>query len=855
MANPVLSEKTVTQSIGTVDRTDAMTIQGAVNKAIVLLLLVIASSIWVFSIAYAQEEQDDRSLSPYFFVQSEDPRTDRLPLKSTSAAVTISGVIADVAVTQVYKNEGKRPIEAIYVFPASTRAAVHAMKMTIGKRVIVAKIKTRDEARLEYEQAKQEGKSASLLEQQRPNIFQMNVANIMPNDEIKVEMSYTELIVPADKVYEFVYPAVVGPRYSNQKAESSSSDKWVKNPYLHQGEKPAYAFDLSVTLNAGLPIQDISSPSHKVAVTYDGPASAKVALDGSEKSGGNRDYILKYRLAGDRIESGLLLSKGEKENFFLLMLQPPKRVALSQIPPREYIFIVDVSGSMNGFPLDISKKLLKDLIGGLRSTDLFNVVLFAGSSTVMSPKSVPATHDNINRAINVIDQQDGGGGTELLPALERALKLPGQENFSRTIVIATDGLITVKEEAFDLMRKNLGRANMFTFGIGSSVNRHLLEGMAHVGMGEPFIITRSEEAAAKADEFRKLIESPVLTSVKAKFKGFDVYDVEPKSIPDVLADRPITIFGKWRGELRGTIVLSGLSGNADYRETIAVSKAGAATGNKALQHLWARHRIMLLSDYNQLRHSDERVSEVTSLGLTYNLLTAYTSFVAVDNEIRNKGGRQATVSQPLPLPERNILASRGMPLLARVEETVTDAGIEIEKLHVTGGLSQEEVRRVIDQEKSSLAGCSLTGSVRLELSLNADGTVKSVAGTGECIRTLVAKWVFPQASGQMTKVSVELKMVRTVEEIDRYLDRYKAALYRLYNAELRKDHTLGGKLTLRITIEPGGEVSACTVQSTELDSPELVNQILERVKKFNFGPKEGVSSTTILYPIGFRSHQ
>jgi Ca-activated chloride channel family protein len=201
------------------------------------------------------------------------------------------------------------------------------MKMTIGERVIHAKISKREDARREYEQAREQGRSASLLEQQRPNVFQMNVANIMPGDEITVELNYTELLVPTDRVYEFVYPTVVGPRYSNPSSETlPPSQQWVRNPYLHQGEPPPYTFDMTVGLAAGLPIRELECASHKVTTTFDGPSLATITLDPSEHAGGNRDYILRYRLDGDRIQSGLLLYQGERENFFLLMMQPPKRV-------------------------------------------------------------------------------------------------------------------------------------------------------------------------------------------------------------------------------------------------------------------------------------------------------------------------------------------------------------------------------------------------------------------------------------------------------------------------------------------------------------------------------------------------
>ncbi len=759
-------------------------------KYVILSLLVLSLLSW--SKGYTQTSvSDDKTLSPYFFVKSDDPAVDQLPLKSTSADVDISGVIADVRVKQVYKNEGKKALEAIYVFPASTRAAVYGMKMTIGKRVIEAKIKQREEARREYEQAREQGKSASLLEQQRPNVFQMNVANIMPGDEIVVELKYTELIVPTDRVYEFVYPTVVGPRYSNQPAAAApASETWVRNPYTRQGEQPTYGFDIQVKINAGLPISQISCNSHKTKVDYQGKSAALVKLDPAESFGGNRDYILRYRLDGDKIQSGLLLYEGEKENFFLLMMQPPKKVEKKDIPGREYIFIVDVSGSMYGFPLDISKKLLVNLIGGLRSTDRFNVLLFSGGSSLMAEESLPATRENIDRAIQVIDRQRGGGGTEILPALKRALNLKKPENFSRTVVIVTDGYVSVEEEVFDLIRKSLGDANMFAFGIGTSVNRHIIEGMAHVGMGEPFIIVKPEEAPARAERFRAMIASPVLTKVKLAFNGFDAYDVEPLSIPDVLADRPVIVFGKWRGKPEGSISMTGISGHGRYKKAIDVGEVKPEKGNAALRYLWARHRITILSDYNKLRSNDKRIKEVTDLGLNYNLLTAYTSFVAVDSEIRNVDGKAATVKQPLPLPQGVSDYAVGYPVsangvskmyapapMASVRESTgikyerssvkkktkggayddkaQAASLKIDNVAVTKGLNKEDVLKVVKSHLAEVEDCiSGTGQGQklvVRLTVKADGTVGEVrilSGKGidelsrTCLENLMKKWRF-----------------------------------------------------------------------------------------------------------------
>jgi len=249
------------------------------------------------------EQGEDKTLAPYFFVQSDDPETDRLPLKGTRADVKIAGVIADVTVTQVYKNEGKKTLEAVYIFPGSTRAAVHAMRMTIGERVIEAEIMKRQEARKTYEEAKQDGRTASLLEQQRPNVFQMNVANILPGDQIQVVLRYTELIEPEETVYEFVYPTVVGPRYSKAPAAGAPvTERWVENPYLHSGQAAPYRFGLTVDIDTGIPMAQLTSPSHEIAVEYAGKSRAHVVVK-DDGTAGAKDFVLRYRLAGGQIQT------------------------------------------------------------------------------------------------------------------------------------------------------------------------------------------------------------------------------------------------------------------------------------------------------------------------------------------------------------------------------------------------------------------------------------------------------------------------------------------------------------------------------------------------------------------------
>jgi Ca-activated chloride channel homolog len=614
----------------------------------IFCLVLIATAIFSFS-ASAQTE-NDKTLSPYFFVQG-DPSLDLLPLKDTRVQIDVSGVIADVQVVQTYRNEGSRPINARYVFPASTRAAVYAMRMRIGDQVIVAQIKEREQAKQEFDQAKQEGKSASLLEQHRPNVFSMSLANIMPADQIEIELRYTELLVPTDGIYEVVFPTVVGPRYSPQPESSASqADSSIEVPYLHQGDKPTSAFRISARISAGVPIRNLSCTSHRLIQQWQSPAIAQLTLDGADQFQGDRDFILRYRLSGDQIASGLLLYQGEDENYFLYMAHPPERVANAEIPAREYIFVVDISGSMDGFPLNTAKRLLQDLIGQLRPSDLFNVVLFAGDSSVLSARSLQADQQNIANAIRLIEGQRGGGGTELLAAVKQGMSLPREANVSRSIVLVTDGYISGEKGVFDYIRDNLDQCNVFSFGIGSSVNRYLIEGVAKAGMGEPFIVTDEKEAPAIAAKFREYIQTPVLTGIKVRSTGFDIYDVHTTHLPDLFARRPVILFGKWRGPANGTFELQGKTGTGDYLTRFDVAAAQPHEANRALRYLWARSRIAELSDYGSSYLEDDRIKEITSLGLKYSLLTRYTSFIAVREVVRNTQGPAQDVNQPLPLP-------------------------------------------------------------------------------------------------------------------------------------------------------------------------------------------------------------
>lgn len=652
-----------------------------------VLLLIVSPSYPV----YAEEEtdaQEDKTGAPFFYVESDDVSVDSFPLKKTSVTADINGMIADIHVRQSYANDGTSPINACYVFPASTRVTVHGMQMQIGNQLVTAKIKEKEEAKEEFEEAKEEGKSASLLSEERPNVFTMNIANIMPGDQVSIDLHYTELITPTDGVYQFVYPTVVGPRYIGPVIDDCGTrEEWTGQPYLPAGTEAKDVYDIRVSLSAAVPITELVSKSHEIMVQWEENTKAVVSLADASDYAGNRDFILDYRMSGQDIAAGMMLNTGENENFFMLMVQPPERYDITDIPPREYIFVLDVSGSMSGYPLETAKELIKNLVSDLRETDTFNLVLFSGASAHMADKSVPANAENIQRAIQIIDEQEGSGGTELAPALRDALSIPGSDNASRSVVIITDGYIYGEKEIFEIIHDQIGDTDFFPFGIGRGVNRYLIEGIAKTGQGEPFVVSGKEDALETAERFQTYIQSPVLTDIQVKFDGFDVYDVEPAVLPTLFAQRPIVLIGKWRGEPEGTVQITGKTGSSDYAQTISltellpdakeaeaavVSAEGAANGmegpalfgaksdselvsavvleSDVLSYLWAQKRIERLTDYGLNKDNPDVKEEVTQLGLTYSMLTPYTSFIAVTETVRNPDKNGKDVNQPLPLP-------------------------------------------------------------------------------------------------------------------------------------------------------------------------------------------------------------
>ncbi|HMF54836.1 MAG TPA: VIT domain-containing protein, partial [Pyrinomonadaceae bacterium] len=353
------------------------------------------------------------------------------PLKHTDVKAEISGFLSRVTVTQEFENSFNEKIEAVYVFPLPQSAAVDDMTMHVGTRTVKGKIMRREQAQAVYEAARAGGHVASLLDQERPNIFTQSVANIMPGERVTVEISYVETLKYEDGTYQFSFPMVVGPRYipgspTGRQSNGFSPDTTQVPDASRITPRPAPAgmraghdISVQVTLDAGVPVENISSNTHEIDLQRTNDSSAIIKLKNQGEIP-NRDFVLKYDVAGRRIEDALLTHHDSNGGFFSFILQPPERVTVEDVTPKELVFVIDTSGSMEGFPIEKAKETMKLALQGLYPRDTFNLITFAGDTHVLFPQPVPATEENLRKAQEFLEGQRGSGGTEMMQAIKTA---------------------------------------------------------------------------------------------------------------------------------------------------------------------------------------------------------------------------------------------------------------------------------------------------------------------------------------------------------------------------------------------------------------------------------------------------
>ncbi len=604
------------------------------------------------------------------------------PLEHTSVSADLSGFTGKVTVVQKFRNDSKEPIEAEYIFPLPDMAAVDSMTMKIGDKRIRAEIKKKEEAKKIYEDAKESGRRAALLDQQRTNIFTQRVANVMPGDKIEIVITYVETIPCKDGVYEFVFPMVVGPRYipsdsrlsdrpvsrdeavriSNEQASTGwgidesrvKKSKEINPPIVPEGMRAGHDISVDVSLTTPVSIKDLKSVLHKVDVEKIDPCRRRIALSKSDAIP-NKDFILRYSLEGNKIEEGLICHfDKEKKGFFSLFVQPPARPSVSQILPKEMIFVVDTSGSQMGRPIEKAKETMNVCIDGMNPDDTFNIICFSNKVEKLFDSPVKNTRENRDKAHKFMDSVMGRGGTEMKAPIEMALNAPADPNRLRIVTVMTDGYIGNDREMIDLVRRNLGRARVFTFGTGNSVNRFLIDKMAEAGRGEAEIVTLNSSGSDAAKSFFKKIACPLMTDVKADWGSLPVSGVSPENQPDLFSGKPIVFTGRYSKEAKGVLTITGNSAGRPFTKKIDVAFPAVEPLNSSLPALWARKRIDSISSgigYMKGAETSKAAEQITELGLQFNLVTDYTSFVAVEDKVVNKDGKSVTVSVPVEMPD------------------------------------------------------------------------------------------------------------------------------------------------------------------------------------------------------------
>ena len=653
-----------------------------------------------------------------------------LPMLKSDLSVDIQGDMATVQVRQVFINPSNVPMSAEYLFPLNQKAAVHAMQMQVGDEVIEAQVQQKRQAEQTFETAKQEGKAAALLTQHRPNMFTQKVANLMPGLPITVTLSYVQAVPKIDEAYELVLPLIVGPRYQGaansdplsqdivladfheeDRATSTKVDGWTVSelpqyplvPRLSNPDtiEPARV-SLELNLQGAVPVSNLTSATHDLQIQKSEGAIRATFQDGRVID--NRDLVLRYELGGDETTAGVLAHHDDRGGFVSLLIEPPKIPQADQITARELVFVLDTSGSMGGAPLDASKRFMEAALQGLRPEDYFRVIRFSSDASEFASQAVPATHGNIRSGLRYVRSLRAGGGTEIDNAIRHAFATQQPENTLRIVVFLSDGYIGREAGVLRTIRRQIGDARIYAFGVGTAVNRHLLDAMAEEGRGYARYVDPTQRASDVADTLARDLKTPVLTDISIDWGGLDVSEVAPQNIPDLFDGGSIRVLARYEGGGPTGIKINGLVQGRKAQMPLSVvlptdaDPAGNTHQGVAIPLTWARTKIADLDRSMAVQAGDPKdlEAQITDLGLKFNLQTQFTSFVAVSKQVVNEGVVPAGTT-PIALPQVAGVAAGAYPKTAfsgsSTPEPQTIFGLII--LAALGALRLTRGRRVV----------------------------------------------------------------------------------------------------------------------------------------------------------------
>jgi Ca-activated chloride channel family protein len=594
-----------------------------------------------------------------------DGKTVDFPLRHTDVRIEVSGFLARAQVTQQFTNPYDRRIEAVYVFPLPENAAVDDMTLVVGGRTIRGVIRERGEARQVYEQARANGQTAALLEQERPNIFTQSVANLLPGDDVKITITYVQTIKYEAGSLSLAFPMVVGPRYIPGHVTTPEGDAIpvtpraacvpdadrITPPVLRPGTRSGHDVSIEVQLEAGVPYTNLRSKSHAIEDRRIGPTNASIRLAEGDAIP-NQDFVLEWDVRPERVAAGMLAHREDADGFFTLMLVPAPSPRAGDVTPKEMVFVLDCSGSMSGMPIEASKSLVRHALGHLNPGDTFQILSFSMTASGMSPTPLSNTPANIARGLAYLDTLHGEGGTEMIQGIRAALAGGSDDRRLRVVLFLTDGYIGNETEILSEVRNRVGDARLYSLGVGTSVNRYLLENLALEGRGQVLYLRPGEDPAPAIARFYDQVRSPVMTRLSIDWGGLDVVDAWPATPPDLFAGHPLLVTARYRTAGAATVRVTGLIAGERVSIPVAVALPDRQPANPALRSLWARQaiearmRLMLQGEVPDL------VREVIALSVGNRVLSQYTAFVAVEQKARtNERGDPVKVEVPVEMPK------------------------------------------------------------------------------------------------------------------------------------------------------------------------------------------------------------
>lgn len=650
------------------------------------------------------------------------------PSVDTDVEMKINGLVVRTKVNQTFKNPSDDWMEGVYVFPLPENAAVDHMKMKIGERIVEGEIKERQQAKRIYNKAKREGKKAALINQERPNMFTNSVANIGPHESVTIEIQYQQTVkyeqLHGEGKFELRFPLTMTPRYIpgtpvpqsllHQAKAITDEDHQPVQPVMHAVHRierisgftqtgwamdtdivpdasritppvfnPRYSKEnntnpvsISVELNAGFPINRINSPYHNIQTSNTGQGKAVIQLaQGSVPT--DRDFNLSWTIdSGFSPKAALFSEEVNGEMYNLIMVMPPTDgIEGTQPLAKEVIYIIDTSGSMGGTSIQQAKSALKMALRRLRPIDTFNIIQFNSVTSALFEHAQLADSTNIYNAIRYVESLYATGGTEMYPAIERALKRTREQQTVRQIIFLTDGSVGNETQLFGLVKQKLGDSRLFTVGIGSAPNSFFMTRAAEFGRGTYTYIGNTQEVQSKMQELFTKLETPVLTHLKVELPDDIEMEIWPRRIPDLYLGEPVVIVAK-TGDFDGNIQISGQRVRTLWEVDLPL--VGGQQGN-GVAPLWARAKIKALMDSLITGAKKEEVKqEVIKVALQHHLVSKYTSLVAVDKTpVRPPESSLNKKAVPNNLPHGSTMGNNAGQAKVMFARTATDGQIKL----------------------------------------------------------------------------------------------------------------------------------------------------------------------------------